>query len=142
MILTFPMVGADSYQLAPSITVTDAAAAAIIIAALQAASAATNPIAYVTSVIAGYGAPTHTSLYKNADDVALLTFRSLVAGGSAQLVIPAPLDSMFMTDTETVDPTSPVASAIIAAVLANCDTPSGNGLTAYVGGQRKKFTRR
>lgn len=75
------------------------------------------------------------ALYGSVQDVAQLVFAT-IPGSQIQVVVPAPLASMFGAGGLTVDPTDPGTAALIAAVLANLTDIAGNPATGYVSGQK------
>lgn len=84
-------------------------------------------------------APTHTAGgNQSPDDLAVLQFAS--ANGITKFMIPAPLESLFLTDTSTVDQSA--AAACIAAILAQGLDNNGNALVSYIGGYRRKLRSR
>ena len=105
-------------------------------AALQAAlqSCSNAELQYATTAVPFIGglAPVDAS-YPSVFDVAVLNFQT-VPGGALQVVVPAPLRSMFMADGLTVDPTAAVTAALITAVIGTASDAAGNLATAYISG--------
>jgi len=79
-----------------------------------------------------------TGAYQNVADYAVLVFTT--AGGDlVYLTLLAPLDTIFMADQETVDPTA--IAVLIADCIGNLQTTSGDDVTGYVGGFRRRSGR-
>jgi len=71
--------------------------------------------------------------YRTVGDAAILTFTD-ASGSLVDITLPAPLSSIFLADTVTVDSTA--IAAIIAAVVGTVTTANGGVTTAFVGGLR------
>lgn len=79
-----------------------------------------------------------SGVYASVLDYADLVF-SDGYGGAAHIILPAPLSYLFEYDAETINPTVPAVAAIITAVLVECVAPaSGQPLTNFVGGRRRR----
>lgn len=74
--------------------------------------------------------------YASAEDKMLLIFQG-AAGSQYQIAIPAPDETCFMADKETVDPADTAVNALITIIEADCKDPNGGALT-YVSGKRTK----
>lgn len=68
-------------------------------------------------------------------DLALFNFQT-GAGAGLQLVVPAPVASMFGPTNNTIDPTNPLAAAIIAAVIGCLGDVGGNAASAFIAGTK------
>ena len=88
---------------------------------------ATNGIPSVSTATPG------TGQYDLVSDTAVLVFAT-VPGSSLQVVIPAPLNSIFGPSSNVVDPTNPLVAALIAAVVGTLGDAAGNAATAFVSG--------
>lgn len=76
--------------------------------------------------------------YANVTDSAVLIFQD--GGGLlVYLTLPAPLESIFHTDSETVDPAQ--VATITAAAIGTLCSASGALVTSFVGGFRRKAAR-
>lgn len=78
------------------------------------------------------GSPT-VATYPTVRQTANLFFRDSTTGATARVYIPAPVSSIFLPDGVTVDPTA--ITALIAAVVAQVISGSGNLVDQFVGGQ-------
>lgn len=70
---------------------------------------------------------TEAGAYDSAQDKALFTFTSV--GGQYQIAIPAPDESIFLPDKETVNPANADVVAFVDAIETNGTDPNGNALT-------------
>lgn len=94
---------------------------------------------YLDTTLTVNGAPAPSaSQFQRVSDAAGLTFQD-ASGNLVVLQLPAPVSSIFMADTVTVNPAA--IAAIIAAVVGTVVTASGSLVTAYVGGTRRPTTR-
>lgn len=83
-----------------------------------------------TEVVYGTNSP-----YPNVEDKANFTFQD--ANGSIhRFQVPAPKDTIFLADGETVDPANTDVVAFVAAVIANCVTAEGNAIAFGANGTR------
>lgn len=88
-------------------------------------------------------APTKAGEYPNSEDRLILTYVDS-KGNPVKLSIPAPKDDNFLSDQETVDPTSAHISALTTLLTAAPDgttgwfacSQAGNPITDLVRGQR------
>lgn len=78
------------------------------------------------------GAPV-SAMFPDVVDLARLTFQD-ASGNLTNLALPAPMSSVFLADTVTVDPSA--IADIIAAAVGTLVTQAGGLVTAYVGGTR------
>ena len=74
--------------------------------------------------------------YDTSQDKAAFNFLNS-GGGPVTIEIPAPLDDIFLTDGETIDPANTDVLAFLAQVAASVRDPNGGALT-FVGGRRVK----
>lgn len=103
-------------------------------AAIQAAT--NSNLLYATAGIPAVGTVTPSDAdYPLVTDVALFNFQT-VPGGGIQLAVPAPAIGMFGPSSTVIDPTSPLAAAIIAAVIGTLSDSSGNVVTAFISGSK------
>jgi len=79
-----------------------------------------------------------SSQYQSVGDCAALLFNSS-SGDKTYLQLPAPKQSIFMADQQTVDPSQ--ITSLVAACVGNLVTASGDLTTAFVGGIRRPTTR-
>lgn len=68
-------------------------------------------------------------------DAAILTFAT-TGTSLLTVVVPAPKDTIFFSDLETVNPAN--IAALIAAVVGTAQTTSGDTATAFVSGARRR----
>ena len=73
--------------------------------------------------------------YESAEDRALFVFVD-PSGSRYKLSVPAPLDTIFLGDKETVDPENEDVVAFIGAMETNAKGRAGGALT-YVGGAKR-----
>lgn len=79
------------------------------------------------------GASPATGIFQSVRDAAILSF--LCADGTiAKLTLPAPLQSIFLSDEETVDSTQ--IAGIITACLSHLTSASGSLASSFIGGIR------
>lgn len=76
--------------------------------------------------------------YPTVRDSAKLMFKT-ASGNDVTLLVPAPQQSLFLADGQTVDPSA--AAALIAAALGVVTDEAGNAVTTYVGGVRQATAR-
>mgnify|MGYP001195724336 CR=1 FL=1 len=89
---------------------------------------------YATGAVPEVGVVTPgTTTYFLTTDVAVLVFQT-VPGGSLRVVIPGPLEEVFGSDGNTVDPTDTLVAAVIADVIGTLTDSGGNVATAYISG--------
>lgn len=81
------------------------------------------------------GAPA-AAQFLNVQDYADLLFQSSADGSIARLTLPAPLQSIFLADLETVDPTA--IAVLIADVTVSLLTGTGQIADTYLGGVRRR----
>lgn len=79
-----------------------------------------------------------TGDYQNVADYAQLVFQT-AAGDLVYLTVVAPMAAIFLADQETVNPAA--IAALIAACVGTLTDASGNPVTAYVGGFRRRSGR-
>jgi hypothetical protein len=103
-------------------------------AALQNASNAN--LLYETSgaPIVGTVSPADNQ-YPLVNDVALFNFAT-VPGGRCQLVVPAPIATLFGPYADVIDPTATESAAVIAAAIGLLTDVSGNLATGFVSGSK------
>lgn len=106
-------------------------------ALLGAMAAATNSnVAVSSNVVPIIGTSTATdTLYGSVQDTAVFVFVTS-ALTQVRLVIPAPMSTMFVAGGLTIDPTSALAAAIIAAAIGTLSDVNGNLVMAYVSGTK------
>jgi hypothetical protein len=75
------------------------------------------------------------SQYQSVPDAAVLTFATALPS-LVYLTIPAPQAAIFLADQETVDPTK--IAVLAAAVIGTVIDSSGNVVTSYIGGVRRR----
>lgn len=103
-------------------------------AAIQNASNAN--LLYATSGAPIVGTLTPASaLYPLVTDLALFNFQT-VPGSGCQLVVPAPLASLFGPTSTVVDPTATLSAAVIAACIGLLTDVVGNPVTAFISGSK------
>lgn len=71
--------------------------------------------------------------FQTVSDVAVLVFVD-GSGYETEVILPAPLSSIFLADGRTVDITQ--IGAIIAAVVGTAETSAGGVVTSFLGGYR------
>jgi hypothetical protein len=78
-----------------------------------------------------------TGVYQSVRDYADLVF-SDTNGSFGHIILPAPLETVFLPDQETVNPNQVDVANLIAAILATCVNPATDTLwDHYVGGTRR-----
>lgn len=107
---------------------------------LQAKSAASLMYETFTDFTTGPASPSGPSGYPTVGDVAQLAFVGASGHGTLVVLVPAPVDSMFMGDGETVDPST--ISALITSIQLYAVMPSGLAVGDYNYGFRRKLTER
>lgn len=88
-----------------------------------------------TETINGTPVPV-AAAYATVNDFAVLTYET-GAGTLVYITVPAPLSSIFLADGETVDATA--IAALTTAVVGTVTDASGNAVTAFVAGVRRKL---
>jgi len=79
-----------------------------------------------------------TGTYQAVSDYAVLTFIT-TANTLVYLTLVAPLDTIFLSDQETVDSTA--IAVLIADCIGNLQDQAGNAVSGYVSGIRRKAGR-
>ena len=79
-----------------------------------------------------------SSAYGTHRDFARLRFESATKE-DVNVNIPAPVNAMFLADNETVDASNANVEAVIAWILENGRSSSGQALQRYVTGNRWRF---
>lgn len=74
------------------------------------------------------------AVFPDVSDVALLVFDTSVVGGQVMLSIPAPVQSLFVPGTLTVDPSGGIGAAVVAAAIGLLSDAAGNAAAAFVSG--------
>lgn len=97
-------------------------------------SAAINGMAFTSTDPDAVGTAADGA-YANAQDKAVFTFRSV--GGEYQIAVPAPDETIFLPDKETVDPSDAGVLAFVGAITTNSTDPNGNALT-FVSARRER----
>lgn len=108
--------------------------------AIAAFSACKN-LAASLSFYAAYTETATTGSYADNQDKAVMKF-SDEDGGHHVHKIPAPLESCFMSDKETINPADPGVDAYVTWMLANAKTKSGRDYTNFNGGKRMRLNRK
>lgn len=114
------------------------AGSAAIIAGLVALSYADVQRSWEGDVVVNGSPAPSTGDYQNVADYAVLVY-STGSGTLVYLTLIAPQSSIFMADQETVDPAA--LAALNADVIGSLEDGSGNIVTAYVGGFRRRSGR-
>jgi hypothetical protein len=92
------------------------------------------------SVIGPYD-PQGPSSYPTASDVAVIAFQGQSGHGTLQVQWPGPIDSVFLGDAETVDPTA-IADLIASIQTFGLMPDGGTSVGNYLWGWRRKLTSR
>jgi hypothetical protein len=112
------------------------ASAAVIAAALQACSNSGQTEYWESNASLPGNVPTAAPYQQNIDQATL--FFLCADGTIANLVIPAPILSMFLADQSTIDIASPLIIALIAACLlpgAELASATGSNAVSYIAGR-------
>lgn len=110
------------------------AASGPIVAQMQAIS--NGAWLYATQGLPAIGVATPVAgQYQLVQDVALLNFAT-VPGTTVQLVVPAPLNTVFGPNSTIVDITDPGVAALVAQVVGVLADSNGNAVTAFVSGSK------
>lgn len=129
------------YELSTSFSAPSTSAGIAVVGVMQGYSTAICPYIRATHLVAGPAAPQSPGTYPSVGDVADIRFRG-DRGSSLHVLIPAPVNSLFLGDHETVDPAA-IADLISYAVTSGyIRTPSGGYLTDYVAGVRRTLFQR
>lgn len=118
--------------------VNSAAGAAGVLAALLAQSNADILNSLDTTLAVNASPSPVAAQFQVVSDAAALTFQD-AAGSLVVIQLPAPVSSIFLADTVTVN--SAAIAAIKAAVIGTVVTAAGGVVTAYVGGSRRPTNR-
>jgi hypothetical protein len=68
-----------------------------------------------------------------------VVFRMQSAGFGSNIIVPAPVDTIFLSDNTTVDLSNPLVTAFIAQVIAILGDSYGNPWISCSFGQRRKI---
>ena len=133
----FLFVDNSGNSFAPSLDVYSVLGAGLILHEMVQHSAALATLTRITQQFGGdIPGSVPASSYNTVNDVADLVYLN----GSNQpvhLLIPAPGDSIFLGDMETVDPAA--VAALTAQVLIYGRSPSGSGLSSFRSGTRRRI---
>lgn len=108
------------------------------LATLEAAiQACANPnLQYVTNGIPTVSTATPgTGQYNLTTDTAVLQYQT-APGSGIRLVIPGPLNTIFGSNSNIVDPTNALIVALNAAVIGTLGDAAGNAASAYISGAK------
>jgi len=131
---------ATGKTIAVSVPVFDGAGA-VIGGAIQNFSAASHVLNTLFYSGVGTFDPHGPSSYPAASDVADLAFQGNGGHGTLHVLVPAPIDAMFLGDLETVDPVA-IASLITAIQTFGLMPDGGTSVGSYLYGFRRKLTER
>lgn len=79
--------------------------------------------------------PGSPATYNTVEDKAKFVFED-AGGGRHNFEVPAPVDTIFLADAETVDPANTDVVGFTSAVIANCTNQFGDAIAFFSGGIR------
>jgi len=116
-----------------AVALTDAQAIVAALTALTNAAQGNAKGAYTTSPSTNvYGT---NATYETVEDKAMLTYQTST-GQNHRYMVPAPLAAIFLADSETVDPSNGLVTALSAAMVGKAASGDGVLIASYVGGIR------
>jgi len=123
-------------ETAPQAQIVDAEGGAILGALMAVYSSVLYTQMRVTNVIrSAFDTPVDGS-YNSCADAAVFRFRNEL-GEATVIVLPGPVDALFLGDTETVDIV--FADPLITAMQIYCLSPSGNPIGGFQYGVRRRL---
>lgn len=80
--------------------------------------------------------PPVVGAYPSVEDKAALRWQSADDGSTYKMQIPAPIDSLFLPDGETVDPANALVIALTDSLSGSFCTETGGANFVFLGGKR------
>lgn len=78
------------------------------------------------------------AIYENTTDKAILEFKSSDTGQTTRFSVAGPKKAMFMANQKDIDPSAPLAAALISAIQSTCATTGNAQGLEFVRGWRDK----